>query len=409
MDKRETYSLHGYLYYVPLEMGFITPVFELGSDKYIQVSDDNGLISSFEKIPSEKYSRIIYNPLPFDIRRSNSDPCLYGFKFNDDEVYYDEGIELAEYIGERTGDFSDNEYLFESVNSFARFSRRKKHRFYKPDFTTGGLAMLDECESLMRRHSHSLYRMNVHSYPELMNMRALCVIEKPEAEKKIQPFPISVFWGLVSLISAGASGVYSKQRSNEHFGQLMNKIKSIDFRLPRTLDVEPEKAVNLIVELLEEKKRSFFMTCQYYNDCRKELTIEHQYYVYERLQNFVSRQDNDLRLIKDYLDRVLERYYNENSRFERSIHQQLTYNLNEFTLRLNDALEFREEFEKQRSELIRLLSDAPSAESKKRYKYELQKLQRNIEGVDIQIKQIMEWMRELTDRLKYLPPPSPPF
>jgi len=117
------YQLYGYLEVLPLDNGFVTPIFIRGEDFFTQI-DDNDKISDFQKIPRELGGKIQEAPANMNISKMTSQPTLFAFKWEGNVFYEhkDQMVDLLQYIKlyDNGGDNS-----FKLIDKFIEINRKQ--------------------------------------------------------------------------------------------------------------------------------------------------------------------------------------------------------------------------------------------------------------------------------------------
>lgn len=94
MATKKTYKLCGYIEYIPLSTGFVTPVFAgVGDGYYVQFSSKDQKESELDLLPKEYHDFVI----PADKNVFPGKAILYGFKW-DADVFFAPGKEMADYL-----------------------------------------------------------------------------------------------------------------------------------------------------------------------------------------------------------------------------------------------------------------------------------------------------------------------
>src|SRR4051794_3771288 len=94
MVTEKTYKLCGYIEYIPLSTGFVTPVFARDGDRlYVQFCSKDQKESELNLLPKEYHDYVI----PADKNVFPGKPVLYGFKW-DADVFFATGKEMADYL-----------------------------------------------------------------------------------------------------------------------------------------------------------------------------------------------------------------------------------------------------------------------------------------------------------------------
>jgi hypothetical protein len=117
MKEKHTYTLHGHIEFVPLEKGFITPIFMFDSNFFAQVIDDYHKIESFELIPDEYINMIDTTSVNSEIQKKCKDNCLFGFK-NVDFTFYGDYNTVRDYLKKDMLTTNYDHYLSYCVESF---------------------------------------------------------------------------------------------------------------------------------------------------------------------------------------------------------------------------------------------------------------------------------------------------
>lgn len=389
MDKVLIYWLHGYIQYVPLDAGFVTPVFKAGSNKFVQIADENGQITDFQEIPVDRHFMIFSNPLPFSIIRNIGEPAVYGFKFNNIEIYYDERPELSSYIEERIGPWSNNEYLAKTVSSFASIRNvPQKVLRQEIDFTRHAKAIDQSWSTILYRY-RSLYEYLNTALLKTINIESTLNIDKPDP---IFGVPIGGFLGGLFgfIFGTFASNIYLKRHSERHYQHLITEIKSLDFVIPYYIESEPEDAVRNLVENLHQNAYIFISACSYYNEYRKELNYEHQRAVYDTLQQILVVQNLEVKKFTNNLNELM---------CGRPLNLLAIDGLEKLESDLHAAKELLQQYEARQIDLNHLIEAAPTLKTRERYLNEQDELSINVDKLNDQIQFIQQRIKELSEKL----------
>jgi hypothetical protein len=332
---------------------------------------------------------IFSNPLPFSIKRNTGEPAVYGFKFNDVEIYYDERPELSSYIEERIGSWSDNEYLAKTVSSFASVRNiPQKVLRHEVDFTRHAKAIDQSWSTILYRYQ-SLYEYLHTALLKTINIESTLNIDKPDP---IFGVPIgSVLGGFFgSIVGIFASNLYLKRHSERHYLHLITEIKSLDFAFPYYIESEPEDAVRNLVENLHQNAYIFISACSYYNEYRKELNYEHQRAVYDKLQQIVVVQNLVVKKFTNNLNELM---------CGRPLNLLAIDGLDKLEGDLHAANELLQQYAARRIDLNHLIEAAPTLKTKERYLNEQDQLSINMDKLNEQIHFIQQRIKELSEKL----------
>lgn len=96
------FKLYGYIEYLPVKAGFVTPVFLCDGQLYLEVVS-NDFVVNFEKIPGHYIDLLKREIREFDIEVKINDSCCYGFKYNE-LLYYGNSKSMSAFFETITGE-----------------------------------------------------------------------------------------------------------------------------------------------------------------------------------------------------------------------------------------------------------------------------------------------------------------
>jgi hypothetical protein len=88
MQSERVYILYGYIELLPVEAGFVIPVFEHEDDLYLQISKDEININDFELIPVHYKEIVTAKRASYQIVKGTGNDCLFAFKWNNEVWFY---------------------------------------------------------------------------------------------------------------------------------------------------------------------------------------------------------------------------------------------------------------------------------------------------------------------------------
>lgn len=115
MDAKTELELKGFVQYIPLEAGFIMPVFGFDDRLYVQYSLDNKTICDFQLLPD--YYQNILIEVDSTLNRKCGENVLFGFKWNND-VKFKDFTRLTSYLEQDIAPQVKNAYLKKSISTF---------------------------------------------------------------------------------------------------------------------------------------------------------------------------------------------------------------------------------------------------------------------------------------------------
>src|SRR5215210_7887176 len=86
MKRNDKYNLYGYIEFVPIEAGFVTPVFTQSDKLYLEISSNNK-IEDFEIIPDNYREAIKIEVTNSKHELKQGDDCWYAFKWKETILY----------------------------------------------------------------------------------------------------------------------------------------------------------------------------------------------------------------------------------------------------------------------------------------------------------------------------------
>lgn len=117
------YQLSGYIEYLPMRIGFVTPVFQFEGKFYVQISQEGDIVASFQELLPELQPTVTAIKVAMNVQVHS--PTIFGFKFFD-EVYFHHATEMEEVLSNKVNTNPGNlfKYEYEGIKRFLfRFSK----------------------------------------------------------------------------------------------------------------------------------------------------------------------------------------------------------------------------------------------------------------------------------------------
>ncbi len=149
MDSNDKYSLYGYIEFVPIIAGFVTPVFVRNEELYVEISFNNK-IEYFEIIPAYYGASIVNERRLIKLDIEQGSECQYAFKW-DEKVLYGSSIELVKELKkvatEETMDFNTLISIQNFIEKYEGDSPKVNRKIVDINLDTASINLIDKMHS----------------------------------------------------------------------------------------------------------------------------------------------------------------------------------------------------------------------------------------------------------------------
>ncbi|SDF14190.1 hypothetical protein SAMN05216464_11397 [Mucilaginibacter pineti] len=399
MDTNQSYQLYGFIEYLPLDMGFVTPVFLFDSEFYVQLSDDSRFIESFIKLPSGEPDLIRANQLPFNIACQTGDECIFGFKFNDFEIYYDVCLDLSRYLKVRLLSSLEDPWVKEMVESFISSSREPEVPDYLP-VKYSGITAVEDCRKLIEpvmyysadqlKYTAEIFYFYSNFNSEFKDTSALLYdrINKSDLNSALSKFWITAMPTVI--IAAMGMATHTKQNSGIHFDKINRLIALLENDWYSTTLFEMNFV--LIIDLIKERNDVLHNVWGYFKEHLDDMSHAHRLATYEKIKQVKDAQGYALKSIDHYVSGKSTAYW-KNNYFSRDneVRNRLLMNLSRMEETLTTYHGEIAKYESQRHSLAEL-NASRGDEMKPVYGNWINELDNKISVTERNVQEIQRWI-----------------
>ncbi|WP_183564739.1 hypothetical protein [Mucilaginibacter sp. SP1R1] len=409
MSDSQKFELYGFLAYVPLDMGFITPVFAAGEELFIQVSNDNICIEEFVTVPAEQ-KLITPNPLPFRIERRKGDACIFGFKFNEIEIYYDECFDLSDYLKIRLLSTLVDPLVRDMVESFSTLMAGRGNpveKIRETDLILDLRGMLgisfEEITSKKEIQKEQLMQRQRYFMKEIGRFKEdMHELEMKERIGAAIGTPVGAFIPFIFAFGAAATAIFSSSKSKSyiHFDAISSKIELIEYRWSSLILFQEN--YDSLINLMEERNHLIGEVWAYFKEHTQDMSREHKLTTFEKIKQMRYSQETVLISINKFVDNHWTEYWQQHYFMDDEVRERLSGNLDKLELSLYHSSANLIKLRSQKLIILDCLANGSTNYMNSVYELWLLRLEDKILSAEGNADELRKWISEISKSMKRL-------